>query len=167
MVSANELAAWPPELLNAVRRNAEFQADLTAACLDVLDQRIRDAGYAEGCKRLPRAFLLEFAAVAQLKHWELQGLGELLPSDVPSAAEASRDLYHRTTTDPDQFWHDDKTPLSRQVMQIWIEYFHWLEPGLVEAEIIVGHADEDLLIETLAQLLWQNRHAVAPASQLD
>ena len=167
MVSANELAAWPTELLDAVRRNAECQADLTAACLDALDQRVRDAGYAEGCQGLPRTFLLEFAAVAQLKHWEFQGLGDLLPPDVPRAAEASRDLYHRATTDPGQFWHDDESPLSRQVMQIWIEHFHWLEPGLVEAEVIVGHADEDQLIEALAQLLWQNRHVTATASQLD
>ena len=166
MVSTNHLAAWPPELLNAVRRNAEFQADLTVACLDALDQRIRDAGYAEGCQRLPRSFLLEFAAVAQLKHWELQGLGGLLPSDVLSAAEASSDLYQRTTTDPGQFFHGGETPLSRQVMQIWIDHFHWLEPGLVEAEIIVGHADEDQVIEMLAQLLWQNRHGSAPESHL-
>jgi hypothetical protein len=51
-------------------------------------------------------------------------------------------------------------------MQIWIDHFHWLEPGLVEAEIIVGHADEDQVIEMLAQLLWQNRHGSAPESHL-
>lgn len=159
MVSENPLAALPPELLSAVHRNAEFQAALTVACLDDLDQRVRDAGHAEGCQRLPWAFLLELAAVAQLNYWEFQGLRGLLPSEVPSAAEASSDLYRRTTTDPGQFYNGNETPLARQVMQIWIEHFHWLEPGLVQAEIIVGHADEDQMIEALAQLLWQNRHA--------
>ncbi len=98
MVSANELAALPPELLNAVRRNASFRPISPPPVLMCWTSEFATP-LCRGLSMTAASVSARIRGVAQLKHWELQGLGELLPSDVPSAAEASRDLYHRTTTD--------------------------------------------------------------------
>lgn len=164
MVCPTSLATWPPELLAAVHRNAQFQAELTAACLNALEERVRDAGFAEGCQNLPRAFLLEFAAIAQLKLWELQGLRELLPPDVPNTEEASCDLQQRISGNPADYGQNSDAPLARRVMQIWIENFVWLEPGLIDADVVIGQASDDDLIEALAQLLWENRRISAKSN---
>lgn len=157
--SALTLDGIHPLVIGSVCRNAEFQADLAAACLKAIDQRLRDAGHEDGCSGLPAAFLLELAAVAQLKYWELRGLRQLLPSEVPTASDASADLHRRVVLDPQKFFKGIDAPLARQIHQVWIEHFHWLEPELIEADIVIGRVDEDKAVEALAQLLWQNRHS--------
>ena len=94
------VAAHPPdrsavELIEAIIRDAEFMADLTASFLDQL-------GFLPPLKQrrkepvaLPCEFLLELAAVLRLALWERAGLRDRLGRDLPPAEQALDDLFAR------------------------------------------------------------------------
>jgi len=148
----------PDAAILAVTRNAEMQADLTAAFLDATglfpkadDRRLEPV-------RLPAAFLLELGAVLQLGLWEMDGTSALLKAALPSSKHAAEHLTKLVTTDLRQLFSTNNAPLSRRLLQVWLDEFGWDARAILHADVVVGDVDEDGLVEALARLLWEHRH---------
>lgn len=146
-----------PEVVAAVVRFAERQADFAAAVVDALVAEATRRGDAFDGRGLPPGFLLELGAVVQLQVWEDAGVSSLLPVELPTVAAASKDLHERVQADPGRFKRAEAATLSTQLLQVWLEHFSWTAPVVLGGDIVVGDIDEDILIETMAQLLWKYR----------
>ena len=154
-----------PDQIAAVRYSAERQAVMVGELLTALDQQLRDAGCPTGSQGLPVGYLLELGALCQLRLWEDEGLTSLLPSDLPSSQQAIADILRRLTEAPQQFRDTSSCRLGHRVLQVVMEQFAWAGPNLLEADVVVGDVDEDALVESLAQLLWEHRHDDASPGQ--
>ncbi len=51
--------------------------------------------------------------------------------------------------------------LSGRVLQVWIDNFAWDGPELLGADIVVGHVDEDVFVDVMAEFVWKYRHGIA------
>jgi hypothetical protein len=139
-------------MVRAITRHAEREADLTAAFL-------RATGlYQSEPPKLPAAFLLELGAMLELGFWEREGLRRHLDVDLPTCREAAEQLAARCRKGPKEFDDPDAAPLSLQVLRVWTEHFAWDGPELLDAEVVLGDANEDDLIDILAEFVWTNRH---------
>ena len=147
-----------PALVAAVAENAERQAVMVAGLLDALDPRLKEAGFPTGAAGLPAEFLLELGALCQLTLWEGERLRDYLPPELPTAQQAKADFHYRATNAPDSFQSRPTGMLPTQIMQVWLERFAWAAPNLLQADIVLGDADEDALVDALAQFLWDHRH---------
>jgi hypothetical protein len=142
----------PDELVGALVRRAERQADVTADWL-------KAAGlFRSGPPRLPAACLLELAAVLELGIWERHGLRGHLEVDLPTYREAADQLAARCMKGPAEFHGPNATPLSLRVLRVWMEHFAWEGPDLLQADVVVGDLDEDVFIDLLAEFVWTYRH---------
>ena len=147
-----------PALTAAIIRNAELAATVTAACVHNWDARFKQGGFADGAQNLPAAFLMELGAIGQIRLWELEGLRDFLPSDLPTYGEAVAELSRRALTAPQEFQTLAGARLSPRVMQVWLESFSWAAPSLLQADVVLGEVDEDALVDAVAHLLWTHRH---------
>lgn len=138
-------------MVRAVIVHAERQADLTAAYLDVIGPLKSKPA------RFPAAFLLELAAVLELGLWERRDLRRHLNIELPTYREAMDRLVTRCRKGCAEFDGPNATSLSRQVMQAWIEHFAWDGPGLLNADVVLGEADDNEFIDLLAEFVWTNR----------
>jgi len=139
----------PDVLIQAVVRNAERCADIAGASLVAI--------FPGELVSLPKAFLLEFSAILQLGMWERQGLRQFLPADIPSFLDSARQLGQRARKGSGEFEGANAAPLSRQVLQTWIDHFAWEGPDLLQAEIVVGEVDdEDGFADLLAGFIWEH-----------
>lgn len=137
----------------AIVRNAQNQADLTAATL-------REMGLPLNELRLPGSFLLELGAVVQLYVWENRGLTPHLQGGLPTATTASQQLVERVQKGASAFEGKNAAPLSRQVLKVWIEQFAWNGQELLQTDVVVGDVDEDEFANVLAEFLWTHRHQI-------
>lgn len=140
----------PRDQFLAIVRNAEYQADLTAATLREMGLPIKNL-------RLPGNFLLELGAVVQLHVWERRGLTPHLKGELPAAKVASKELVERVQKGASEFEGNNAAPLSRQVLQVGIEQFAWNGQELLQADVVVGDVDEDEFVALLAEFLWTHR----------
>jgi hypothetical protein len=164
---ATSLDKVHPAFIAAVRQNAERQAVIVADYLDAIDERLKQDGYPDGARGLPPGFLLELGAVVQLKLWEAEGLAEFLPTELPTAAQAGEELFRRTRETPEEFHTQASQKLGPQVMRVWLERFAWAAPNLLQADVVLGEVDEDVLVDALAQLLWEHRDDAAVSNTAD
>jgi hypothetical protein len=141
--------------VRAVARHAERQADLTAMALDATGLFRNRAAV------LPAGFLLELAAVLELGLWERQGLRPYLDIDLPTFPEAAEELAVRAKKGFAEFDGLDPAPLSRRVLQAWMQHFAWEGPDLLQADFILGDVDEDQFAQVLADFVWQHRQELS------
>lgn len=153
-----------PEVIAAVVRFAERQADFAAAAIDALVTEATRRGDTFDGRRLPAGFLLELGAVMQLQVWEDSGVRSLLTVEVPTAAAAAADLNARVQADPGRFTQVDAATLSNQLLRVWLEHFSWSAPEMLGVDIVIGRLDEEELVETMAQLLWKYRRTESGAN---
>lgn len=135
-------------MVRAVIVHAERQADLTAAYLDVI------GALKSKPARFPAAFLLELAAVLELGLWERRDLRRHLDIELPTYREAMDRLVTRCRKGSAEFDGPNATSLSRQIMQAWIEHFAWDGPNVLNADVVLGEADENEFIDLLAEFVW-------------
>jgi hypothetical protein len=141
--------------IQAVIRNAQRRADLTAATLEATGLFKSDP-----C-RLPAAFLLELSAVLELGLWERQGLRAYLDTDLPTFREAADALARRAAKGPAEFDGSNAALLSKHVLQAWMDHFAWEGPDLLHADFVLGDVDEDQLAQVLADFVWQHRRELS------
>lgn len=158
MVTSDDFIDLPAATLDAIRQHAEWVATLIGEYLLALSRAAEIAGTKISTWKLPRAAILELGAILQLKYWEDQGIRCWLPASVPSYDQAAKNLIKSVTENPEQFYQQPDTPLSRLVLFTFLDRIHWSGSPLLQTNLVIGDIDEDLLIEGLAQLLWQNRH---------
>ena len=144
--------------IRAVTRNATRQADLTAVALKATGLFASSEGGRPDWSRLPPGYLLELGSTLQIGLWERQGLLPHLDSDLPSFREAAQTLVDRAVKGPAEFGGADATPLCRRVTQVYLNRFAWDAPELLDAEVVLGDADEDDFVDLLAEFVWTRRH---------
>jgi hypothetical protein len=152
--------------LEAVVRDANYMADLTAAFLNAHGIRPKKGLGASGCalpansSTLTRAHgvLMNMAAALRIRSWERAGLRPQLPADLPSSSEAFRNLVPEVVGSP------EGTPvvpeLSAKVFRTWLQRFSRSSRAALSTDVMLPTktvSQEDLL-EALADFLWANRH---------
>ena len=150
----------PDFVINAVARNAEFRAELTAAFLNAagLVGKSHD-GHVRSCG-LSADALLELGFVLQLAYWELHGLRSHLPEELPRVGEAATSLAKRAAERASGGEFRRSEELSNQVFGVWWRRFAWNGRELLQADVVLGDIDEDQLIDVMAKFLWDHRHDI-------
>jgi hypothetical protein len=143
----------PDALVAAVAEDAGRDADRVGRFLQALGL----AGSPRRPARLPAAFLLELAAALRLLAWEQAGLRAHLDAGLPPAAQALRELFLAATGRLPGPPASPAGTLAYRVTALFAERFAWDAQGELGAEVALGEADEDALLEALADFLWQHR----------
>jgi hypothetical protein len=153
------LSQYPPDLLDAVTRDAESDAERVFEFLDVIGVRPSGEG-ADGIPvKLPAYFLLRLAAALRLCTWEQKGLLIHQEAGLPSANDALRELG-RSIAAPGPLQQEKQAAdqLSQGVLRVAMNSLAWGGRVYFDADLAVGDADEDRLVEAMADLLWAHRH---------
>jgi hypothetical protein len=157
VISPPSLSAFHPDLIRAVKGDAERDADLVGAFLDV-------AGLAPSGRRpqgaplaLPGDCLLRLAAALRLSLWEQLGIRVHLDHGLPPARQALLDVLRTATGQAEAEAAERARSLASRVMVLSVEHFAWVARVELGAELTLGPADEDALLEGLADFLWAHR----------
>jgi hypothetical protein len=153
---------FPSALLQAVAHQAARDADLVALFLDELGCRLALRGEGAVPAHWPSGLLLGLGAALRLLAWERNGARALLPVVLPDSREAIRDLFAPAAREGERpgrlqaLAHE----LTLRVLRVWLEHFAWHGREEWGADLVLGAAEEDALVDALAGLLWENRHAL-------
>jgi hypothetical protein len=101
---------------------------------------------------LPERFLRYLAVALRLLNWEAQGFSFHREDGLPAADEVI-DAAFRSLNDPKA----EPTELCIRVMRLSVEKLAWHAPTELGADVSLGEAEEELLLEALADFLWTNR----------
>ena len=156
--SESPINRFPPGLLQAVKHAAADDADRVAQFLDALGLRPNGQGAARAPLRLPTFFLVGLAAALRLGEWEQRGLRAHLDAGLPSAAEATGEVF-RAVEAPEPLAAKEQaaTQLARRVLGVLAQRLAWGGRPLLGADLELGEADEDALVDALSKFLWLNR----------
>lgn len=108
----------------------------------------------------PRNFLLEFAAVLQLKAWELCGVRHHIDAGLPSSETAVSQLLSRAESGQPSF-KGEKTELHFQVLHFWLEGMAWQGMEYLSTDIALGAVEEEEFLDGLAEYIWSQRHQLS------
>jgi len=155
--------------VDAVIRNARYKAQLAAAFLESCGIRPKkkransDSPLPEDSATRMRAecFLLNLGAAMQILAWERAGLRSELPTDLPTIAEAFRNLMPAEAPSPSDNT-TTKPELSMKVFRIWLQRFSRSSRSALSTDVLlpVNAVSEDKLLDELADFLLANRHLV-------
>jgi hypothetical protein len=153
-------AGIPDPLFQAAAHEAALDADRVALFLEGIGFRPAHGDGEVVPVRLPGGLLLGLGAALRLLLWESGGARAHLPVDLPSSEEVIRDLFV-AAFDRDQPERLDALAheLTRRVLRVWVDHFAWDGRQAWDADLVLGEADEDALVEALAEFLWQHRNA--------
>jgi hypothetical protein len=146
------------QYLQAAYSEGQHVGSLLCEWLDEFFAQIRRKNREFQPPSLPIGFLMEAAALSQLRDWERQGLRPLLPADLPEYAEAYPWVLKRARDNPHQFLNPANAVLWTYVAGISRQHFAAAGRTIFDADIVCGTVDEDALVDALAQLLWTHRH---------
>jgi len=79
-------------------------------------------------------------------------------NSLPTSKDAAENLTEQVTNGLRQLYSANNAPLSRWILQVWLDKFGWDARAILHADVVVGEVDEDGLVEALARLLWEHRH---------
>jgi hypothetical protein len=139
---------FPSEMVNAIKADALRDADRVG-------QYLRSLGLSGSRDKplwLPERFLYFLGAALRLLDWETKGFFHHAEAGLPKASEAI-DAAIQSLEDPNA----DPTELCVRVMRLSVERFAWNGPAELGVDVSLGEAEEDLLLEALADYLWANR----------
>jgi hypothetical protein len=159
VISPLSLSAFHPDLIRAVVQDAERDADLVGAFLDETGlapsgRRPQDAPLA-----LPAEFLLGLGAALRLSLWEQQGVRVHLDHGLPPARQALIDVLHTATGQAEAEAAERARSLAGRVLALAAEHLAWNGRVELGADVVLGAADQGLLLEALADYLWAHRSA--------
>jgi hypothetical protein len=111
----------------------------------------------------PRGFLVELAPILRIASWQRAGLPADLEDTFPPAGELLEHLIRRFIADPMTF--DFKMPavpprLCSRVVSTWIARCAWSSPSETGADVWLGEIDDDLLLDALADFLYEMRNVL-------
>jgi hypothetical protein len=149
------LAAYPPELIARVTEQATQDAENVAILLQAFSLAPSDGSE----RSYPAEFLVEVGVAARVLVSEMHGIG-LFQRGVRLTAG---DILLRVFEDTTRRLRDPSAPASTldlvdAVFRLNMERLAWTGPRDLQAEIMLDFPDEDALVESLAQILWNNRH---------
>ena len=110
--------------------------------------------------------LVGLAAALRLRAWEQSGLRAHQEAGLPTADEALREVF-RAITAPAPLSEKEQAArqLGTQVLGVLIRRLAWNGRTLLDADLELGEADEDTLVDALALFLWENRHGGAAPTE--
>lgn len=144
--------AIPPDLVTAVEEDAARDAGRVALFLRTLGLKVSPARPIA----LPDAFLIELGAALRLLEWERRGLSAHLDAGLPPSGRAIRDAFRHLAA-PGIALGPLSDTLTYRVMVLFAERFAWAGREELDAEVALGAADEEALLEDLADFLWNHR----------
>ena len=150
-------ADFPPELVQAVACEAAEDADRVGLFLRELNHGLARRGQTLP-RRLPAGLLLGLGAALRLLAWEGTGSRAHLPADLPPAMKAIRDLFAALGKRPASL-EALARELVLRVVRAWVDHFAWHGRAAWGADLVLGGAEEDALVDALADFLWENSHA--------
>jgi len=113
-------------------------------------------GFPERPLILPAGFLLDLGAALRLLEWERRGLQAHLQAGLPPARKALSDVCRTLGKQPDPAAVPPGTLASR-VLAVFVERFAWNAWAELNAEVALDQADEEQVLEALADFLWEHR----------
>ena len=148
------LSQFPPDLVQAVAEAAEDDVDRVGQFLDDLGLRPTGDGATPAQLRLPLSFLLGLGAALRLLAWEQRGLTAHRDAGLPSAQEALQGVFRAVTApEPPEEKERAATQLACRVLAVFVERLAWGGHALLGADLELGDADEDALVDALAKFL--------------
>ena len=159
VVSPLSLSAFHPDLIRAVKGDAERDADLVGAFLAVTGlapsgRRTRGAPLA-----VPGLCLLRLGAALRLSLWEQLGIRVHLDHGLPPARQALIDVLHTATGQAEAEAAERSRSLASRVLNLSVERLAWNGRAQLGADVVLGAADQEQLLEALADYLWAHRSA--------
>lgn len=156
-VDPTSASPFDPVLVEAVAREAACDAEAVALFL----HQFGFVPTAERPIRLPARFLLHMGAALRLLAWEEGGLRIHRDEGLPAARSAIIDAFARYGPSPGEA--PSAIDFARQVFALFVERFAWHGRRDLEADVLLGDlADEDALVDAVAEVLWRARHARGP-----
>jgi hypothetical protein len=152
----------PPELVRAVASDAALDADRVGRFLEVFSQTPVGRRLGPPQSWATAAFLVRLAAVLRLLDWEASGIDRHLEAGLPAAQQALRELAEWQMQPSRAPADQQEAPLLTRVLALFVEHFCWDGRAELGADLTLGVADEDQLVDALADLLWAHRHALPP-----
>ncbi|HTQ40928.1 MAG TPA: hypothetical protein VMJ32_18065 [Pirellulales bacterium] len=149
------------DFLTAVILHAEFRARLAIAALQALDMIPPEKTGNMRIIDLPKACLLELAAVFELFWWERCGIRDHIAAGLPCFADALEQLAIRAEKGPQEFADPQAVSLSHRVLQFWMMRFSHNGLGTLGADIFVQGIDEEQFVQLIADFAWQNRECIS------
>lgn len=146
--SSFTLNDFPAEMVTAVAAYAVCDAH----CVGLFLSRLGIRGTPEKPLSVPAGFLLHLGAAFRLLTWEAQGFYGHREAGLPEAEQAIRDAF-LSLVEPAA----DPSGLLVAVMRLSVERFAWSGLPELGADIILDEAQEDALLEALADYLWTHR----------
>jgi hypothetical protein len=138
----------PTDLVAAVAAEAERDAIRVAQFLGHLSLQ----GTPDKPLSLPRGFLRSLGAALRLLSWEVQGFSFHRDAGLASAAEALGESF-ASLYDPDA----DTAAFCRAGLRLSVERLAWAGAPELGIDVAVDDADEDMVLEALADFLWAHR----------
>ena len=105
--------------------------------------------------------LMELSAARLLEDWLASGLCDSFPEETDAAFEALDESVAALRANPQAFaWQEELPPLTEAMFRIWQSYCAWSGLEELNADLLLqaSEADEEPLLEQLAELLWEHRH---------
>ena len=148
MVAAqtSSLSDFPAEMLAAGAAEGELLAGWVAQFVHALPPEARPKNM------MTFGFLLRLGAALRLLMWESKGFSFHRAAGLPDAHQAIRNAIgalNAPATDP--------TGFCVPVLRLAIDRFAWNGPRELGADIALGEASEENLLEALADFLWSHR----------
>jgi hypothetical protein len=150
-----------PDRAAALCSEAERVACRAALFLDEIFKQLNPT--VPAAQRIfPRSFLLNLCTGVWLLYWEDHGISIHVEAGLPPAMQVLSETFagFRPNDDADRW--SRAVQLAYNVTWLFAEHIAWHGHAEVGGEFVVGEVNEDVLLESLAQLLWHHRHALAP-----
>jgi hypothetical protein len=132
---------------------------LVSTFLDAVGLAPAGQGAQDRPLRLPEDFLLGLGAALRLLLWEQQGIHVHLDQGFPPARQALLDVFRTATGQAEPETVACVRSLAARVMVLSIEHLAWNGRVELDADIVLGEADQEMLLEALADYLWAHRGA--------
>jgi hypothetical protein len=147
---------FPAELVRKVRNDAEVDADCVAMFLDRLGLGRKNPE--DPPARFPAAFLLGLGAVLRVLGWEVAGYYPHKEGGLSSARQMLLDLLKWCQHDTPAQRDRAVVQLCNKILSISATRFAWEGPEIIGVDVLIGPADEDVLVDAMAEFVWQSRH---------
>lgn len=145
---ARDLSRFPAELLDAVRDEAEASADRVAAFLHA-------AGWRPGQRlRCSEEGLLALDAALRLLDWETRGITAHRAAGLPDAASALNAAVEAILGRADA---NSSRRTGVALLAVFAERMAWGAGRELAAQVELGEADDEALVEALANLIYDTR----------
>ena len=144
-----QISDLPPDLLQATIHEAERDADRVG--------RFLAKPKSKNIRYLPAEILLGIGAALRLLHWERAGIHCHLEAGLPLARQALYDLSEMAAGTATSEVIERVKNLPLRVTTVFVERFSWCGQAELSADLTLGAADEDAVLEDLADFYWAHR----------